>query len=98
MQAWRQGRLDLADHFFVSFKSSIEDEDVQSTTKAIDLCYEIGVHQLQGIQYELSCKWLKRAHDMIETIGEADMVTDVDLSELGLNTAHAYGMSIVQTP
>lgn len=92
-QACRQGKFDIADHFYTNLTSSPAIPALKS--KAVDLCYDIGVKQLQEAHHELASKWLGRAHRMAEDLNAEDEVPGTDLSELRLNAMHAYGESDV---
>jgi len=90
-QACRQGKLDIADHFYTNLTSSPAILDPALKSKAVDLCYDIGVKQLQEAHHELASKWLGRAHRMAEDLTAEDEIPGTDLSELRLNAMHAYG-------
>lgn len=88
--------MDLADHFLATFTSSVKTDDIQSTIKAVDLCYEIGVQNLKISHSEIACRWLKRAHKMVEQAQGSDVSIVGELGDLDLNVAHAYGMYSVR--
>ena len=90
-QACKQGKLDIADHFYTNLTSSPAISDPLLQSKAVDLFYDIGVKQLQGAHHELASKWLGRAHQLAEDLSAEDEVPGIDLSELRLNAMHAHG-------
>ncbi|KAF2090252.1 SPO22-domain-containing protein [Saccharata proteae CBS 121410] len=84
--AWRQSRLDIAEHMFS--KSALAANRVgASTAEALaDMLYEIGKDLLSKRQYELAVKWLERAYDII---GEQDLDgLSSDAGELRLSIMH----------
>ena len=94
-QACRQGKFDIADHFYTNLTTSPAILDAVLKSKAVDLCYDIGVKQLQQAHHELASKWLERAHRMAEDLNAEDEVPGTDLSELRLNAMHAYSEFII---
>ncbi|OAL23564.1 hypothetical protein AYO20_10960 [Fonsecaea nubica] len=45
-QAWKQGRIELAEHFYSQFEASKSQLDSVRIGQALDLCYEMGNDQL----------------------------------------------------
>jgi Meiosis protein SPO22/ZIP4 like len=64
------------------------------TMQAVDLCYEMGVQQLQTGQHDMAVKWLRRATDFLQSCD--NVVADGDWSELKLNVLHAHGQAQCQ--
>ncbi|KAK5042363.1 hypothetical protein LTR84_012806 [Exophiala bonariae] len=87
--AWKQDRLELAEHFGHQL------EGVQSTLTASDrqqfgdLCYEIGNDQMKRDHMILARKWLRRGLYVCTDQGLEP--GDVDISELRLNLMHSHG-------
>ena len=93
MQAFRQDKLDMAEHMFSKCKQ-IDGALAPDTAEDLaDLFYEIGKQALTKRDYEAAVKWLGRACDML---GEQDLaMLSPEASELklcihqGLGKLHA---------
>ncbi|KAF2659423.1 SPO22-domain-containing protein [Lophiostoma macrostomum CBS 122681] len=68
--AWRQDRMDTAEHMFAKCKPQKYAIDPSISESLGDLLYEIGKGLLGTRNYELAAHWLERAHDVL---GEQDM-------------------------
>ncbi|KPI44836.1 uncharacterized protein AB675_2353 [Cyphellophora attinorum] len=85
--AWKQERLDLANHFYQSLYKSDSTLPNFHDGRAADLCLEIGVDLLDGGLYSAALEWLERAKLQNE-LAEGDAAVD-DPEELRLNILHA---------
>lgn len=85
--AWKQGRLDVADHMFAKSLSLDEVADKAGLAeKQTDLLYEIGKEQLKKKRYEEAVRWLERSYDTLSCI-ELDTIS-ADTAELRLCVMH----------
>lgn len=81
--AWRQSRLDIAEHMFSKCAISGNQLDPATVESISDLLYEIGKDLLNQKQYELAVKWLERSHDVL---GEQELEKlSADAGELKLS-------------
>ncbi|KAF1852174.1 SPO22-domain-containing protein [Cucurbitaria berberidis CBS 394.84] len=88
--AWRQERLDTAEHMFAKCKQLAATLTPTMAESFADLLYEIGKDALTKRNYEVAVRWLERAHDVL---GEQDLeMLSPEVSELRLCTMQ----SIVQ--
>ncbi|KAK2758343.1 hypothetical protein FQN54_004191 [Arachnomyces sp. PD_36] len=85
--AWRQDRLDLAEHMFSKIPSSWLERDPTTVENVADLFYEIGHSLLVGRQQLLATRWLKRSYDALSLHGLEAFSPDA--SELRLCVLHA---------
>ncbi|KAF3046085.1 hypothetical protein E8E12_010940 [Didymella heteroderae] len=69
-QAFRQDRLDMAEHMFTKCKQVGDALAPDTAEDMADLFYEIGKQTLTKRNYEAAVKWLERACDMF---GEQDL-------------------------
>ncbi|KAI9681495.1 MAG: hypothetical protein M1817_002779 [Caeruleum heppii] len=93
--AWRQSRLDLADHMFS--KASLSDTKLgPGLAEALaDLVYEIGRGLLAKKQFELAVKWLERSCSIL-TSQDLDSLS-VEAGELRLSIMHSTVRALVAT-
>ncbi|KAH8730487.1 meiosis protein SPO22/ZIP4 like-domain-containing protein [Phaeosphaeriaceae sp. PMI808] len=88
--AWRQERMDTAEHMFAKCKHLINALTPNSSENMADLFYEIGKENLKKRTYETAIRWLERAYDFLGD--QSREVLSSEASELRLSTMH----SIVQ--
>lgn len=85
-QAWKTDRLDLADHFLSKLEQvpgHCQGED------AVDICYDIGIQQLENGNIALARQWLKKASNMYDGLENSNMTWELKGSYT--NLMHAYG-------
>jgi hypothetical protein len=93
-QAWRQERVDTAEHMYTKCKQLTSALTPKSAETLADLLYEIGKDSFEKRNYEAAIRWLERAYD---TLGEQDMeLLSPEASELRLSTMHSIGMHPVR--
>ncbi|KAF2017110.1 SPO22-domain-containing protein [Aaosphaeria arxii CBS 175.79] len=63
--AWRQDRMDSAEHLFANMRKSCINLDNLMTESVADLLYEMGKSLLEKRKYEGSIIWLERAFDVL---------------------------------
>ncbi|KAF2804066.1 SPO22-domain-containing protein [Mytilinidion resinicola] len=91
--AWRQGRMDIAEHMFSKDELSGHQLDPAIAESLSDLLYEIGKDQLKHGRYEAAVKWLERAHEML---GDHELERlSADAGELRLSIMQSLGMHAV---
>ncbi|KAF2741108.1 SPO22-domain-containing protein [Polyplosphaeria fusca] len=85
--AWRQNRVDTAEHMFAKCKHLNNCAlDPSAAEKLADLLYEIGKSLLEKRNHENAVLWLQRAYDVI---GEHEpSILSSDASELRLGIMH----------
>lgn len=88
-KAWKQQRLDLADHFHAALKNISTGPKKSWAWSAADLYSEIGASSLRIAQPDVAAVWLRRAEDVLEEM-DTD-ISQVDPAELSLNIAHTLG-------
>ncbi|EXJ78144.1 hypothetical protein A1O3_09305 [Capronia epimyces CBS 606.96] len=86
--AWKQDRLDLAEHFYAQIEPLQANLNSDRTVQLIDLCYEIGDDQVTRKHGSRAAKWLKRACTVC-SFKNAE-TTDVDIQDLRLTLLHTY--------
>lgn len=93
MQAWKQSRLDLAEHLF-SQAELVDNRLGPSTAESLaDLLYEIGKDLLHKKQLESAVRWLERSLDVI---GEQDLEKlSPDAGELRLSIMHGLVRALI---
>ncbi|PVH94353.1 SPO22-domain-containing protein [Periconia macrospinosa] len=64
--AWRQDRMDTAEHMFAKCKQLKPVFTPANAENISDLLYEVGRGLLEKRNYELSARWMERAHDILE--------------------------------
>ncbi|OCT48712.1 hypothetical protein CLCR_04716 [Cladophialophora carrionii] len=86
---WRQNRLDLAEHFYINqleqLRPNLSPEQIEELA---DLCYEIGVDQLNQKQAGSAAKWLRRGCKMLTE--HSSQMSQVDIAELRLSLMHSH--------
>ncbi|KAF1940662.1 SPO22-domain-containing protein [Clathrospora elynae] len=88
--AWRQDRMDTAEHMFAKCKQLTAALTPTTAENLADLLYEIGKGALTKRNYEVAARWLERAYDVL---GEQDLgMLSPEVGELRLSTMQ----SIVQ--
>ncbi|RMZ74395.1 transcription factor [Pyrenophora seminiperda CCB06] len=84
VQAWRQDRLDMAEHMFSKCKQLMTSLTSAAAEGLADLLYEIGKGALAKRNYEIASLWLERAYDVL---GEQDLeMLSPEVGELRLST------------
>ncbi|KAF1951086.1 SPO22-domain-containing protein [Byssothecium circinans] len=63
--AWRQDRMDTAEHMFTKCKQLNRALAPSTAESLADLLYEIGKDMLGKHNYELGVRWLERAYDIL---------------------------------
>ncbi|KAF2130996.1 SPO22-domain-containing protein [Dothidotthia symphoricarpi CBS 119687] len=82
--AWRQDRMDTAEHMFVKCQQLVRVLTPTTAENLADLLYEIGKGALTKRNYELAVRWLERAYDVL---GEQDLeMLSPEAGELRLST------------
>ncbi|KIX92131.1 uncharacterized protein Z520_12124 [Fonsecaea multimorphosa CBS 102226] len=84
--AWKQGRLDLAEHFYSQLEAFKPQLCSVRIGELLDLCYEIGNDQLNQKNHNLAVKWLKRGFQLTTECGT--QIEDVDILDLRLALIH----------
>ncbi|KAH3908764.1 hypothetical protein HBH56_171760 [Parastagonospora nodorum] len=93
--AWRQDRMDTAEHMYAKCKQLAVALTPSSAETLADLLYEMGKDSLSKRQYEAATRWLERAYD---TLGEQDMeMFSPEASELRLSTMHGIVQACVKS-
>lgn len=85
--AWKQSRLDIAEHMFAKAEPGSRRLDPTSTEELADTVFEIGRGLWQERKYEVAVKWLERALDVLSSQEVQDLSMD----------AAALRLSILQT-
>jgi hypothetical protein len=89
LQAWRQGRMDTAEHMFAKCKQLTAALTPTTAEILADLLYEIGKSALAKRDYILASRWLERAHDVLE--GQDLGMLSPEVGELRLSIMQAIG-------
>jgi hypothetical protein len=92
IQAWKQHRLDLAEHFYSQIERSHTDRDSDDLLRLADLCYEIGSRQFDKNVTSLAIKWLRRGCDV--TNCEEIRSGDANINDIRLALMHTHGRLI----
>jgi len=82
-QAWKQDKLDLAEHIYNKSFSAHITFTPRSAENLADTLYEIGKELLAKEQYRIATKWLDRAYCVLNA-QELDMLTS-DANELRIS-------------
>ncbi|KAG9796305.1 hypothetical protein KCU88_g293, partial [Aureobasidium melanogenum] len=93
IQAWKQDRLDLADHFYAQLEAMQKEMSSTRMGQLVDLCYEIGKDQFNRRPRGPDIKWLKRACLMASCTNAE--TADVDMQELRLTLLHTYARALL---
>jgi hypothetical protein len=89
-QAWRQERVDTAEHMYAKCKQFTDALTPRSAETLADLLYEIGKDSLKKNNHEAAICWLERAYD---TLGEQNMeLLSPEAGELRLSAMHSISM------
>ena len=89
VQAWRQDRMDMAEHMFSKCKELTTALTSATAENLADLLYEIGKSALAKRSYEIASRWLERAYDMLE---KQDLgMLSPEVGELRLCTMQSIG-------
>ncbi|EXJ56563.1 hypothetical protein A1O7_06907 [Cladophialophora yegresii CBS 114405] len=93
-QVWRQNRLDLGEHFYINQLEALQPNLSSDRIEELaDLCYEIGLEQLNQKQAGLATKWLGRGCKVLTE--HANQMDQVDIAELRLSLMHSYGKEYI---
>ncbi|OQU93984.1 Fungal Zn2-Cys6 binuclear cluster domain-containing protein isoform 3 [Cladophialophora immunda] len=84
--AWKQGRLDLAEHFYSQLEANIPQLGAVRVGELLDLCYEIGNDQFDQKNHTLAVKWLKRGCQLADEHGM--QIEHEDILDLRLTLIH----------
>ncbi|KAF2745815.1 SPO22-domain-containing protein [Sporormia fimetaria CBS 119925] len=68
--AWRQNRMDTAEHMFTKSRNLVHSIDPSTAEAFVEVLFDIGNGLLQKRNYELATRWLNRAYDIL---GEQDI-------------------------
>ncbi|KAF2190807.1 SPO22-domain-containing protein [Zopfia rhizophila CBS 207.26] len=74
--AWRQDRMDTAEHMFSKSKQLNCEPQPSTAENMVDLLYEMGKDLLGKRNYELAVRWLERAHDVLGEQGLENLSPD----------------------
>ncbi|KAI9690965.1 MAG: hypothetical protein M1822_008585 [Bathelium mastoideum] len=92
-QAWKQSRLDLAEHMFEKTARVQRHADPATAERLADVLYEMGKDLLEKKQNEMAVRWLERAYD---TLAEQDLERlSNDAGELRLSIMHSLVRSFI---
>ncbi|KAL5114846.1 sporulation-specific protein 22 [Pleosporales sp. CAS-2024a] len=84
--AWRQERMDTAEHMYTKCKQLTGTTTPSSAEALADVLYEMGKDSLMKLNYEIAARWLERAYD---SLCEQDIeMISPEGSELRLSTMH----------
>ncbi|KIW20405.1 hypothetical protein PV08_00980 [Exophiala spinifera] len=86
--AWKQDRIELADHFNAQLEAVESNIDLGVVRGLIDLCYEIGSDRLDQNprQGHVATKWLRRGCELSDQYDAG--VVDADVHEMRLALLH----------
>lgn len=68
-QAWKENRLDVAEHMYNNEKLDPECLDPYQVEKLADILYEIGRDMSVRNDFAMAAKWLERANDVVNSQG-----------------------------
>ncbi|KAI9695204.1 MAG: hypothetical protein M1820_008840 [Bogoriella megaspora] len=91
--AWRQSRLDIAEHMFERTVRFQQRADPITSERAADVFYEIGKNLAERRQDELAQKWLERAYDALEEQEPERLSSDAE--ELRLCIMHSIVRNLI---
>ena len=91
--AWRQGRLDLAEHFYTKINTFELQSCGMATENLLDLLFEIAKQHLNHKRQEAAVKWLARAQKLFDTVDLADLSPDA--SDLRMIVLHTYAQALM---
>ncbi|KAL4956903.1 meiosis protein SPO22/ZIP4 like-domain-containing protein [Aspergillus filifer] len=91
--AWKQNRLDIADHLFSKVP---ETGTAEQWAIVVDICYTIGNSALSAGQYETARTWLVRAFDASDPRLCDDKEENKWFKDKRLSVLHAYARSNLQ--
>lgn len=93
-QAWKQSRLDLAEHLFSQAELGNNRLGPSTAESLADVLYEIGKDLLHRKQLESAVRWLERSLDVL---GEQDLEKlGPDAGELRLSIMHGLVRALIQ--
>lgn len=85
-QAWRSGRLDLAEHFHTILNATDTEAKTAWLGSAADLYYEIGASALEASKADLAVLWLRHALEALDKMDQD--AAQIDSADLQLNASH----------
>ena len=92
IQAWKQQRLELANHFFNQLDFGAVKNDPQTLEQLVDLLLEIGRDLFENLKDDESAVlWLEKACGLLDGCDLNSL--SLDASELRLYLLHTYGIS-----
>lgn len=92
-KAWRQSRLDLAEHMYGKASASLGTLDPGVVENLADLLHEIGRNLLQLRSFDMAVKWLERALDALCSHSLERLSPDA--SDLRMSVLHDLGEKIL---
>ncbi|EUC48226.1 hypothetical protein COCMIDRAFT_87783 [Bipolaris oryzae ATCC 44560] len=92
--AWRQDRMDTAEHLFIKCKQLMTTLAPATAEILADLLYEIGKGALAKRDYNLASRWLERAHDVFD--GQDLEMLSPEVGELRLSIMQAIVQAYVK--
>ncbi|CAI6268821.1 unnamed protein product [Periconia digitata] len=92
--AWRQNRMDTAEHMFFKCKQLSSSFSPVTAEYLSDLLHDIGKGLQEKRNYELSVRWLERAFDILET-QDIEMLSS-DAGDLRLSTMQSIANCYMQ--
>ncbi|KAJ5063293.1 meiosis protein SPO22/ZIP4 like-domain-containing protein [Bipolaris maydis] len=96
--AWRQDRMDTAEHLFIKCKQLVTTLAPTTAEILADLLYEIGKGALAKRDYSLASRWLERAHDVFDG-QDLDMLSpEVGQLRLSIMQATVQAYMKIKTP
>ena len=90
-QAWQQGQLDLADHFFAKLQAQPARPTAADALNCVELSFEIGRHCLGKRLDEAAVKWLGRAAGLFQIHD----IVGPGAENLQLNVLHTYARALL---
>ncbi|KAI9792395.1 MAG: hypothetical protein M1816_002279 [Peltula sp. TS41687] len=91
--AWRQSRLDLAEHLFNKASLTSSSLGPAVAENLADILYEMGKDLLQKKQYEMATKWLERSLDAL-SCQDLDRLS-ADAGDLRMSIIHDLVKSLL---
>ncbi|XP_014560370.1 hypothetical protein COCVIDRAFT_89663 [Bipolaris victoriae FI3] len=96
--AWRQDRMDTAEHLFIKCKQLITTLAPTTAEILADLLYEIGKGALTKRDYNLASRWLERAHDIFDGQDLEMLSPEVGELRLSIMQATVQAYMKIETP
>jgi hypothetical protein len=90
-QAWQQGQLDLADHFFAKLQAQPARPTAADVLSCVELSFEIGRDCLGKRLDEAAVKWLERAAGLFQIHD----IVGPGAENLQLSVLHTYARALL---